>query len=418
LSAKTVAMLLIGVIIGSTVGYFGNVYLTQPILDDLKNRLNNLEGDYDDLEMQYTELSSQNSELKEQLNALQVVHSELQTEKEILSEEQLALNEKIENISQMYESLLEDYEMSLGGLDFSNQSISVIERNYTWSYSGVTYSMDLAIPDPMYEYYSTKDRYHTNDYRGYILHPYDDEYLAVLVREFNKIAVLNNMSYNEELELIISFVQNLHYLIDDTKDFDEYPKFPVETLVDIGGDCEDTSILLAHMLKAMEIKTAFLIFPGHMAIGVDLNASGVRWELENKTYYYLETTTAGWEIGEMPTEHEGKEATIFEIIDIPFLTHNWEATRRNNKVDVTVTYINEAPVSDPRYRSWVGIELENGVLYAEKIGDPLDLMFGESNTQKFVIEGPRHDTMRIIVGVLSPDSEVITQKYSKYFTTR
>ena len=140
-------------------------------------------------------------------------------------------------------------------------------------------------------------------------------------------------------------------------------------------------------------------------------------KMENNTYYYLETTTAGWEIGEMPIEHEGKEVTILEIINIPFLTHTWEASRRNNKVDVTVTYTNDAPVSDSEYRSWVGIELDNGVLYAEKIGDPLDLMFGESFTQELVIEGPRRDTMRIIVGVLSPNGEVITQKYSQYFTT-
>jgi hypothetical protein len=278
--------------------------------------------------------------------------------------------------------------------------------------------MDLAIPEPLIDYYSSKERYHTNDYRGYILHPYDDKYLEILVKEFDNIAVQNNMTNNEKLMLIISFIQNLHYQTDDIKNFDEYPKFPAETLVDNGGDCEDTTILLAHILKSMEIETALLVFPGHMALGVDLNASGVRWQLENKSYYYLETTATGWGIGEMPSEHEGKEATIFEIIDIPFLMHNWEATRRNNKVDVTVTYTNDSPNSDSKYYAWIGIELDNGVLYDEKIGESLDLSFGESLTQKLVIEGPRHDRMRIIVGVLSPDSEVITQKYSEYFTTR
>jgi hypothetical protein len=411
-------MLLIGVIIGASAGYFGNTYLTQPILDDFQNRINELEDDHNALETQYSELSTQNEELKQQLDLLQEVHAELQIEKESLTEEQLALIEQIETITQMYESLLEDYETNLGGLDFSNQSISVIDRNYTWTYNEVSYSMDLAIPEPLYYYYNSKDRYHTIDYRGYILHPYDDKYLEILVREFDKISVLNNMTKNEELMLIISFIQNLHYQTDDVLNFDEYPKFPVETLVDNGGDCEDTCILLGHILKTMEIETALLVFPGHMAIGVNLTASGVRWQLENTSYYYLETTATGWDIGEMPPEHEGKEATLFEIIDIPFLMHNWEATRRNNKVDVTVTYTNDSPISDPNYHAWVGIELDSGELYDEKIGDSLDLLFGESLTQKLVIEGPRHDRMRIIVGVLSPEGEVITQKYSQYFTTK
>ncbi|MFC1804079.1 hypothetical protein ACFL0D_08985, partial [Thermoproteota archaeon] len=391
---------------------------TQPILTDLQVRLQDLEDDYDALETQYNELSSDNSGLEQQLETLKVVYAELQAEKESLFKEQLVLIEQLEAITKMYESLLEDYETSLGRLNFSNQTIPVIQRNYTWTHSDVSYSLDIAIPELMYEYYSTKDRYHTSDYRGYILHPYDDEFIEVIVKEFEKISVLNNMKADDELGLITSFVQNLHYLTDDKTNFDDYPKFPAETLVDNGGDCEDTSILLAHILEAMDIDTVLLTLPGHMAIGVDVNATGVKWELENNTYYYLETTAIGWGIGKIPTEHIGKEAEVLEIIKIPFITHTWEATRQNNVVDVTVIYTNEAPFSDSGYRAWVGMELDSGVLYAEKIGDPLDLMFGESDTQNLIIEGPRHDNMRIIIGVLTPSGEVITQKYSQYFNSR
>lgn len=51
----------------------------------------------------------------------------------------------------------------------------------------------------------------------------------------------------------------------------EYPKYPVETLVE-GGDCEDKSILLAAILRAMGYRTALLVFsgnPGHIAVGVE-----------------------------------------------------------------------------------------------------------------------------------------------------
>jgi hypothetical protein len=418
LSTKTVAMLLIGVIIGATAGYFGNVYLTQPILTDLQTRLYDLEEDHDNLETSFNELSNEKTDLEQQLETLQVVYAELQTEKESLDEEHQALLEQLETLEAMYESLLDEYQASLGGLDFSNQTIPVIELNFTWSHNGETYDLSMVVPEPMYEYYSSKARYVTSDYRGYILHPYDDAYLEVLVKEFDKIAAFNELTFEEELGVIISFVQNLHYITDDTTGFDEYPKFPVESLVDQGGDCEDTSILLAHLLEAMDIETALLTLPGHMAVGVELNASGVHWDIENHTYYYLETTVPNWEIGSIPIEHVGKQVIIDSVDTIPFLMHTWDATRRNNVVDVTITYTNESPVTDSDYRAWVGIELDNGQLYSEKIGSSLDLEFGESMEERLIIEGPRYDTMRLVVGVLTPDGEVITKKNSEYFTTR
>ena len=411
-------MLLIGVIIGSTAGYFGNEYLTGPILTDLQTRLYDLEENYDSLEANFNELSTEKTELEEQLETLQVVYAELQTEKETLDEEQQALLDQLETLEAMYESLLDEYQASLGGLDFSNQTIPVITRNYTWTYDGETYAMSVIIPEPMYEYYSTKTRYVTSDYRGYILHPYDDAYMEVLVKEFDKLATFNDLTFDEEIGVVVSFVQNLHYITDDTTGFDEYPKFPVESLVDEGGDCEDTSILLSHLLEAMDIDTALLTLPGHMAVGVDLNASGVHWDIGNSTYYYLETTVAGWEIGSIPIEHVGKEVSIDTVEELPFLMHTWEATRRNNVVDVTITYTNESPVNGTGYKGWIGIELDSGQLYSEKIGSELDLEFGESSTMYLSVQGPRHDTIRLIVGVLTPEGEVITQKYSEYFTTR
>ena len=65
----------------------------------------------------------------------------------------------------------------------------------------------------------------------------------------------------------VSFAQNLPYTADDvTTGFDEYPRFPYETLYDNGGDCEDTSILVSAMLRELRYGVALLHFPGHMAV--------------------------------------------------------------------------------------------------------------------------------------------------------
>jgi hypothetical protein len=48
----------------------------------------------------------------------------------------------------------------------------------------------------------------------------------------------------------------------------EYPKYPLETLVEKKGDCEDQSILAAALLAAMGYEVALLILPIHVALGV------------------------------------------------------------------------------------------------------------------------------------------------------
>ena len=73
-------MLLIGIIIGSTAGYFGNLIVTQPILTDLQNRLQTLEEDYDSLDANFNELSADKTNLEQQLETLQDAYAGLQAE--------------------------------------------------------------------------------------------------------------------------------------------------------------------------------------------------------------------------------------------------------------------------------------------------------------------------------------------------
>ena len=61
------------------------------------------------------------------------------------------------------------------------------------------------------------------------------------------------------------------YTVDDeTTPWNEYPRYPVETLFDRGGDCEDTSILTATILYEMGYDVALLILEddNHCAIGI------------------------------------------------------------------------------------------------------------------------------------------------------
>lgn len=120
-------------------------------------------------------------------------------------------------------------------------------------------------------------------------------------------------STKDKIEFVAAFVQEaLPYVSEEN----EYPKYPVETLVE-GGDCEDKAILLASFLKAMGYKTALLIFdgnPGHAALGVDCpGATGSYYEKDGVRYFYIETTNKGWRLGHIPPEYQGKSALVFPI---------------------------------------------------------------------------------------------------------
>ncbi len=412
---KTIGLLLIGIILGGAGGYFGYQYLTQPRIDQLESDVAGLTVDLNKLQSDHEVLTTVSEYTEGQLESLQEAYTELEGEKATLDGEHADLIEQLELLSEQYESLLDEYETNLGGLDFSSQTIQAYQKSYTWEYLGEEYSMDIAIPEAMYEYYSTKERYSTQDYRGYLLHPYDDNYVKVLVSEFDRIIALTTLTEEDRVGLVCSFVQSTEYKQDSTTL--EYPKFPVETLMDNGGDCEDMSILMGHILHEMGVNVALIYMPGHMALAIEGNSTGLKWELDNRTYSYMETTATGWTPGEVPFAYKYTEYELFKVDEEPYLTHTWTAQRKNEKITVSATYTNETPYNATGYKSWIGIEMQDGYSYGST-DDPIELDFKESKDVTLKINGPRHATIRMVVGVQAPDGEVVNKVYSSYFTTR
>ncbi|WP_435334842.1 hypothetical protein [Haloarchaeobius sp. TZWWS8] len=119
----------------------------------------------------------------------------------------------------------------------------------------------------------------------------------------------------QQLEFVVDFVQHLPYVPDDvSKGFDDYTKYSLETLVECGGDCEDSSILLASVLQApvFGYDTVLIQPPGHMAVGIygPDDSPGYYWERDGRRYYYVETTGVGWAIGDLPMLYRGKPAIV------------------------------------------------------------------------------------------------------------
>jgi len=198
---------------------------------------------------------------------------------------------------------------------------------YPWYYLG---QRTLKIPkmEWLYEYYHSLDRFDVIDYSAYVFDPYDDHYIDFLNHQILTLKDLQNDV--ETINFVASFVQSIEYKNDDPQnDSYEYPRFPLETLKEKRGDCEDKAILTAALLENLGYNVSLIRLPQHMAVGVHLNETIPGYSYYIDQYYYLETTTLHMALGRVPPEYQGlTNVTVYPISQRPLLIHSWKSATR------------------------------------------------------------------------------------------
>lgn len=195
----------------------------------------------------------------------------------------------------------------------------VYDKEFVWSYGGYRWSFNMSIPKELYEAYrevSVMQRVLSRTSGYGLLTTTKDPFLVQLTDELNRTAAEEGYSHYETVSFVLAFVQSLPYTSDSsTQAYDEYPRFPIETLVDGGGDCEDTSFLFATVMSILGYDVIYISPPRHLAVGIlgSSDIPGIYWTYNDKRYYYCETTGDNFQIGELPTEFEGQKARLFPI---------------------------------------------------------------------------------------------------------
>ncbi|MCL2142581.1 MAG: hypothetical protein FWH46_06920 [Methanimicrococcus sp.] len=205
---------------------------------------------------------------------------------------------------------------------FNYSSSEYYTRTYSWTYKGYNQTHTLSVPKSYYDYYQQKP--HTGQhYNNYALSEYDRPFLGKMIEAFEENGQKNNFTKDEIALNVIAFVQSMPYTSDNvTTGYDEYPRYPIETLVDGGGDCEDSSILAAALLSEMGYDVVLIELPGHMALGIKGNESlpGYYYEDNGSRYYYVETTSSGFGIGEMPSQYKNSKAILLPMTPTPSIS--------------------------------------------------------------------------------------------------
>ena len=282
------------------------------------------------------------------------------------------------------------------------------------------------MPKSLYDYYKALPRSPTENYSVYVTHPYDNQYIDSLVGKIKEAAASQGYSEFDTIGFAAAFVQSLPYTSDKvTTGFDEYPRYPIETLVDNGGDCEDTSILMASVIDSMGYGVVLLIFDpppgsnaGHVAVGVKGGdtITGSYWQYGGSKYFYLETTGNNWQIGQIPPEFKGTSAYIYDLKPVPILTHSWTGKGRGIYEDLTIIVSNLGSADAQGVYVYAGFDAGNNQLGNPQKSQVFNIGIDQKVTVTMTIQAPTGQHTRIVAQIVYA-GYAADESYSDWFNT-
>jgi hypothetical protein len=212
-----------------------------------------------------------------------------------------------------------------GSTGLPDENPGYFERKFTQTVRGTRTDFTTRLPEGLFQYYDARAR--TPNYGAYVSDTFDDPFIQDIADTFERFRKRRNQSSRAMVDHAIAFVQGMRYTSDVNEPYNEYPKYPVETLKDRGGDCEDTCILLASILRKLGYGVVLLEIPSkrHMALGLkgDESIPGSYVTYRGSRYYYVETTGEGWRVGQAPDEYQGVQTEIRSVNDHPSHTLGW-----------------------------------------------------------------------------------------------
>ena len=307
------------------------------------------------------------------------------------------------------------------------EEIDYFHRSFRWTYQNTTWSWQGRFPLAGYEYYRGKPHNRENNYAEYVLSDYDRSLLREVVQKFRDAGSEKGYSEYDDVMNIATFVQSLHYTPDSvTTGYDEYPRYPLETLVDDGGDCEDTSILTAALVDELGYGVVLIQLPGHMGVGIRASADtpGTYYEYQGSRYYYLETTGKGWALGELPDEYRTTTPVILPLVQVPLMDMSCQSSGETSdrllilKERCMVRNIGVGTAKNPVVRM-AAMEIVRGSVVAWQPGATVrlnDYPEGTSGLADATLRIPRNETVWIQYSLTGDNFEPVDLR-SGNFTT-
>lgn len=143
--------------------------------------------------------------------------------------------------------------------------------------------------------------------------------VAPLTELFRRKQQGDALDARQATELVVSFVQGITYRLptEETAAFGMLP--PTVVVADGSGDCDSKALLAVVMLRQLGVDAQVLLATGlgHAALGVALPVPGKKFALGKKKYAFVEVTTPGWGLGQVPPEYDVPNAWRVVPVTVP-----------------------------------------------------------------------------------------------------
>jgi len=272
---------------------------------------------------------------------------------------------------------------------------------YSWKYEDVQWSFSVGVPENVYDFYRERTHYN-DDLMHYVLSEYDRDYIREIVKSFRVGGKEWGLSDLDNVFNVVSFVQSLEYVSDSkSRGEDEYVRYPIETLVDGLGDCEDVVILAASILHEMGYSVLLVMLPEHLALAIryDKEFPGTYYEYNGSKYYYLEMTGEGWDLGQIPNKYKSEKAKLIPLVNRPVVrlgqcSYQYDSYFTNAKsvdfqLECNIENIGPGPTQGLSLRVLVKPDEQSNEVYAQQVYTLQDLPEAGSVTYQLTLPVPR-----------------------------
>ena len=421
MDSKSIVVTVVVLLLGAAAGYGFQISQTSTQnanITDLESSLRSLGEEVTSLEDQLETLSGEKTSLSTQLGAANAELQSLETEYDALTTQYDALTAQYDQLVTEYESLYGKYQAAVGQPIGPGEG-PTIDRSYSWSYMGKEWSIDLLVPRTTYDYFAGHERPATDNCAVYVTNTEDDAYMSSVAERFLALSRENGFTKAQEVNFAAGFVQSLPYMFDNvTTGYQEYARYPFETLVDEVGDCECKSILTAQLLVSMSYEVVLLSLSEHVAVGVYIpNGSGYSYEYEGKRYLYLETTREGWTVGEVPPEFSGITATIYPIEPVEIISYYWQSKWVGDNLAVDVTVKNSGTSDISGYKVEAGLDAGNDLLWSITTSNQFDLASETEKTITLTLTPQKGLDTRLVIYLIDDEGYAVDEQYSGWFNT-
>jgi hypothetical protein len=253
---------------------------------------------------------------------------ELQNKYDDLANENSNLSTNLFKLNESYSDLNESFtEFQKTILQSSEPNSTTTTILYYTNFGADQQIITISIPNPLYDFYNRKTHPMWNPRNLQSATTYVTYTEPIITQIVDNIK--NQTKTKEELaNALLDFVQykqqglSLKY----------YPtsslKYPIETLVEMGGDCDTHAFLYASLMKAAGFKMVLLYSEvtdtgfRHAAAAVNLDTSPTNslpnfndrvFVYNRENYYFTETTVGCYRVGDEPKEVENLSYTLVPV---------------------------------------------------------------------------------------------------------